>query len=142
MIQDEERRSGERLSRLEQADLIQENMGLSVKSAFLSNLRKNKEETMERVHVVDNELKSVKKDRLKELHDLLEKFHDKMERQGAILTDQLLIEEAKSISKENKLTLPTNFKFSHDWLLYFKRQRGIGQKKLHGKAGDACSVGI
>ena len=96
---------------------------------------------MEHVHFVDEKLKSVKKDRLRELHELLERFHDKMDRQGTIFTDELLLAEAKRISNEHKLTLPRNFKFSHKWLLRFKCQRGIGQKQLHREARSACVGG-
>ena len=67
---------------------------------------------MEHVFFVDNKLKSLKKDHLKELCDLLPKFHNKIDKQCAIFSDTLLIEEAKSIAKDEKLTLPTGFKFS------------------------------
>ena len=142
MIFEADRKNGNKLTRTEAAELIREELGLLVKPTFITNLRKNHEKILERIHFADDDLKTVKKDRLVELHNLLEEFHDKMEAKGAPMTDQLLIEEAKTIAAEHNLNLPSDFKFSDDWFLRFKRQRGIGQMEMHGEASDACLAGI
>ena len=142
MIFEADRKNGNKLTRTEAAELIREELGLLVKPTFITNLRKNHEKILERIHFADDDLKTVKKDRLVELHNLLEEFHDKMEAKGAPMNDQLLIEEAKTIAAEHNLNLPSDFKFSDDWFLRFKRQRGIGQMEMHGEAGDACLAGI
>lgn len=114
LIFDAEKKNQKRLTCSEQADLIEEIMGIPVKPAFLTNLRKSQDSVLERIHCVDDDLKSVKKDRLKGLHQLLEEFHDKMKAKGATLTDQLIRDEARSIVKEHNLTLPADFKFSRE----------------------------
>ena len=125
MILDVECQNGEHLTYLEATGLIEGEIGLSVRPTFLANLRKNQESILESIDFADDDLKYVKKDRLKKLHELLEEFHEKMEAKGAPLTDKMLRAEAKNITEEHNLTLSPEFNFSEEWLLRFKRQRGI-----------------
>ena len=87
MIFEADRKNGKKLTRTEAAELIHTKLGLLVKPTFITNLRKNHKKILERIHFADDDLKAAKKDRLAELHNLLEEFHDKMEAKSTLITD-------------------------------------------------------
>jgi len=69
---------------------------------------------------------------------LIEWFHA-MENRGAVLTDQLLQQQAKEISKELNVT---NFSASKGWIDSVKKRAQIKQIVCHGEAGSADIVNV
>ena len=142
LIKDNEQRNNARLTHLEAIHLIEDRMGLKLKTTFVSKLRREETKYLQVRTLYDDGLKRVVKDRLEELSDKLEEFYEEMNAKGASITDEVLIMEAKEIASKQQLTLPKGFNFSCKWLLHWKRRRNIMQQELHGEAGDACQIGI
>ena len=59
-----EHQNGEKLTRTEQADVIKDKLGLKVSEGFITNLHSQQATILERVHMCDDDLKAMKKDRL------------------------------------------------------------------------------
>ena len=133
LIRDKEHTSGVRVTHPQAIQLIEDRMGIFLKPTFVSRLRKDKAKYLEVRNEYDDGLRRNVKDRLQDLSEKLEEFYNEMDQEGAPLTDEVLINEAKTIANEHSLLLPENFNFSMGWLLWRKCRRGIGQKEMHGE---------
>ena len=115
---------------------------ITLKPTFVTKLRKDEENIMAPHSEYVGTLKRRTTDCLAPLNNRVTEWYEKMENEKAIITDAALIAKAKRIAETEQLVLPKSFKFSLDWLLHFKRRRGIGVQEMHGEAGDADPVGI
>ena len=142
LIKDKEHTCGARVTNAEAIKLIEDRMGIQLKRTFLATLRKLEPTILEVRTEYDDGLRRNVKNRLQDLCEKLEEFYVEMDEAGAPVTDEVLMHEAKEIAKVHALILPECFNFSMDWLLRWKRKRGIGQKEMHGESGGACQAGI
>jgi hypothetical protein len=55
---------------------------------------------------------------------------------NADITDALLIERAKMIASDDRISVPDNFQFSKGWLANFKKRFNISCVVLHGESGS------
>ena len=116
----------------EAINLIKNWMGIRLKPTFMSKLCKEEAKILEVRTEYDDGLRRNVKNRLQDLCEKLEEFYVEMDEAGAPVTDEVLMHEAKEIVKVHSLLLPEYFNFSMDWMLRWKRKRGIGQKEMHG----------
>ena len=142
LIKDKERSCGDCVTHPEAIKLIEDRMGIKLKLTFISTLCKEEAKILEVRTKYDDGLRRNVKNRLQDLCEKLEEFYIEMDESGAPITDKVLKHEAKEIVKVHSILLPEYFNFSMEWLLWWKRKRGIGQKEMHGESGGACQAGI
>ena len=118
LIKDNKQRNNACLTQLEAIHLIEDRMGLKLKTTFILKLRQEVTKYLQVRTLYEDGLKRGVKDRLEELSDKLEEFYEEMNAKGATITDKVLITEAKEITSKSQLPLPKGFNFSFEWLLH------------------------
>lgn len=140
-MKEAEQKSGKPPTRSDVIEYIHLTYSIRVSRTFVTSLRKDTDKIMEAASSVFDSLKKrMQPGHVNDLEDQLREWFYKMEGAKAIMTDEVLVEKAKRIGRS--LILPPNFKYSHTWLLKFKKSCGINYKKTFGEASAANQVGI
>lgn len=133
------------------ADYAADKFGKRPSKSVLSNLFKHKKAAVTEAakHNRERKLTRQRKALYPELEDALARWiHDTEIRQGR-LDDQSIISRAKLLAQRSDsdawksyVETPAKFSFSQNWLLRFKKDRGIHCVALHGEAASADQNGV
>ena len=86
-------------------NLIKDRIGSHLKTTFLSKLCTNEANILEVRSEYDDGIRRIVKNILQDLSEKLEYFYNTMDREGAPLTDEVLITEAKKICERTFIAL-------------------------------------